>query len=259
LGVFYFLDKRNKSSLEDLDPDQVYTNKVRIVGLRNFIWLGVIILAVFIDPKVMRFVPGIEYHGETFSFVRELIMFGVAFFSFRFANKEALSGNDFNFEPIREVAFIFIGIFGTMMPALELVGEFAKSETGAALITHNTLYWGTGVLSGFLDNAPTYLNFLAAAMASQNATISNPQMVEAFSQGIYHDSVLDLKAISIAAVFFGAMTYIGNGPNFMVKSIAEQIGIKMPTFFGYIIRYSIPYLLPILILTWVIFFAFKPI
>ena len=259
LAIFYVLDKRNKTSLDMLDPEQTYTNKVRIVGLRNFIWLGVIILAVFIDPKVMSFVPGIKYHGETFSFVREVIMLGVAFFSFRFANKEALAGNDFNFEPIREVAFIFIGIFGTMMPALELVGAFAKSEAGAALITHNTLYWGTGILSGFLDNAPTYLNFLAAAMASKSATISNPEMVNAFATGIYHDSVLDLKAISIAAVFFGAMTYIGNGPNFMVKSIAEQIGIKMPTFFGYILRYSIPYLLPILFITWLIFFAFRPV
>lgn len=255
--IFYFLDKRNKPE-NGLDEEPAeYTNKIAIIGIRNFVWLAVIIAAVFIDPNKFDWVPAITYDGQQFSFVRELIMFSVAFFSFRLASKEAIKGNDFSFEPIREVAFIFIGIFGTMMPALELVGDFAKSDAGAELITHNTLYWGTGVLSGFLDNAPTYLNFLAAAMASQNADIGNTADVMAFAQGEYQGSVLDLTAISVAAVFFGAMTYIGNGPNFMVKSIAEQVGIKMPSFFGYIIRFSLPFLLPTLFIVWLVFFAFK--
>ncbi len=256
--VFYWLDKRNKSENELEEEEVTYSNKISVLGMRNFLWLAVIIGAVFIDPKKFDWVPGITYDGQQFSFVREVIMFSVAFLSYRLASKEALSGNDFSFEPIREVAFIFIGIFGTMMPALELVGDFAKSETGAALITHNTLYWGTGFLSGFLDNAPTYLNFLAAAMASQGADVGNATEVMAFARGGFHDSTLDLTAISVAAVFFGAMTYIGNGPNFMVKSIAEQIGIKMPSFFGYIIRFSLPFLLPTLLVVWIIFFAFKP-
>lgn len=258
IAIFFMIDKRNKSVEDEPEADPAtHTNKITIIGMRNFGWLAIIVIAVFIDPNVFpEWVPGIHYHGQVFSYIREIIMLSVAYLSYRFASKEALSGNDFNFEPIREVAFIFIGIFGTMMPALELVGNFAQSEGGAALITHNTLYWGTGMLSGFLDNAPTYLNFLAAAMASKGASLSDVQDVVAFAQGGFPDSVLDLKAISIAAVFFGAMTYIGNGPNFMVKSIAEQIGIKMPSFFGYIIRYSIPVLLPILILTWLIFFAF---
>lgn len=255
--IFYFVDKGNKEIGILDDPDVTYSNKVRILGAKNFIWLGVIIVAVFIDPNIFPgIVPGIHYDGQVFSFIREIVMLTVAFLSYRYASKKALSGNDFNFEPIKEVAFIFIGIFGTMMPALELVGDFAKSESGAALITHNTLYWGTGILSGFLDNAPTYLNFLAAAMASQGASLNVMGDVQAFAAGQYHDSVLDLKAISIAAVFFGAMTYIGNGPNFMVKSIAEQIGIKMPSFFGYIIRFSLPILVPVLFLVWLIFFAF---
>lgn len=255
--IFYFLDKRNKESV-DLPKEIVYSNKVSIIGTKNFFWLAVVIIAVFIDPNVFPgIVPGIVYDGQVFSFVRELIMLSAAYCSYRFANKQALAGNEFNFEPIKEVAFIFIGIFGTMMPALEMVGTFAQSETGTALITHNTLYWGTGILSGFLDNAPTYLNFLAAAMASQGANLNSMQDVQAFANGgVYYDSVLSLKAISIASVFFGAITYIGNGPNFMVKSIAEQIGIKMPSFFGYVIRFSIPVLLPVLIATWLIFFAF---
>tara|TARA_R100000365_G_C2748670_1_gene81132 strand:- start:11414 stop:12100 length:687 start_codon:yes stop_codon:yes gene_type:complete len=227
-----------------------------MIGLKNFGWLFIVICSVFLDPNVLDWVPAIHYDGQKFSFLREIIMLSVAFLSYRFADQRAIKGNEFNFEPIREVAFIFIGIFGTMMPALELVGDFAKSPEGAELITHNTLYWGTGILSGFLDNAPTYLNFLAAAMASEGASINNIQEVRQFAADGYPDSSFQLMAIAIASVFFGAMTYIGNGPNFMVKSIAEQSGIKMPSFFGYIIRFSLPILLPILFLVWLVFFAF---
>ncbi|MFN3803006.1 sodium:proton antiporter [Belliella pelovolcani] len=254
--VFYFVDKKFGKSQEDDLEEAAYTNKFGLIGAKNFIWLAIVIGSVFLDPNVIEWVPAIRYDGQKFSFLREIIMLSVAYFSFRYADQKAIKGNEFNFEPIREVAFIFIGIFGTMMPALELVGNFAKSPDGAALITHNTLYWGTGILSGFLDNAPTYLNFLAAAMASQGAEISNVSQVKDFAMDMYDDSAFELMAISIAAVFFGAMTYIGNGPNFMVKSIAEQSGIKMPSFFGYIIRFSIPILLPVLIITWLIFFAF---
>jgi len=254
--IFYWLDKRNK----DEDPDEVpeYTGKTSVIGIKNFFWLALIIGAVFLDPNVIEGLPAIHYDGLKFSFIREIIMLTVAFLSFRFADKKAIEGNEFNFEPIKEVAFIFIGIFCTMIPALELVSAFASSESGAALINPSSLYWGTGILSGFLDNAPTYLNFLAAAMASQGGSIGVVADVQNFAagEGMFHNSVKDLLAISVGAVFFGAMTYIGNGPNFMVKSIAEQGGIKMPSFFGYILRFSIPYLLPILFLVWLIFFAF---
>ncbi len=252
--VFYFFDRRNQDL--DLDEDVEFTGKTTIVGTKNFFWLAVVIGSVFLDPNVIDGVPAIVYEGQKFSFLRELIMFSVGIFSFKFADKRAISGNEFNFEPIREVAFIFIGIFGTMMPALALVSEFAQSETGVALIGPNSLYWGTGVLSGFLDNAPTYLNFLAAALASQGGDISTIADVQAYAAGgVYENSVVNLKAIAIGAVFFGALTYIGNGPNFMVKSIAEQTGIHMPSFFGYIIRYSIPILIPTFFLVWLIFFV----
>ena len=257
LIVFYWFDVHNKANFGLSDEEITYSNKIKLTGARNFFWLAVVIASVFLDPNVLPWVPAINYDGQKFSFLRELIMLLVAFISFKMANKKAIEGNEFSFEPIREVAFIFIGIFGTMMPALELVGGFAASPEGAKLIGHNTLYWGTGILSGFLDNAPTYINFLTAALASQGGSISNLSDVSGFAAGgVFHDSVLDLKAISIAAVFFGALTYIGNGPNFMVKSIAEQIGLKMPSFFGYIIRFSIPFLLPLLLIIWLIFFAF---
>ncbi|MFT6867173.1 MAG: Na+/H+ antiporter NhaD/arsenite permease-like protein [Cyclobacteriaceae bacterium] len=256
LIMFFIFDKRNKADYSFGEPIPEPSGKIALRGSRNFIWLAVIVGAVFLDPNVFTWIPGIKYEGQTFSFIREIIMLACAYLSYKLADKQALNGNEFSFEPIREVAFLFVGIFGTMMPALELVSIFAQSKEGAELISHNTLYWGTGLLSGFLDNAPTYINFLTAAMASAGASINNLQDVIAFAGGAYHDSVLDLKAISVAAVFFGAMTYIGNGPNFMVKSIAEQVGIKMPSFFGYILRFSIPILLPIFVLVWLIFFAF---
>lgn len=255
--VFYFYDKRNKTYINVDDIKENYTGKITIKGNRNFFWLAIIIGAVFIDPNVFDWVPYILYDGQKVSFVRELIMLSTVVLSYMFANKEALSGNEFEFEPIREVAFLFIGIFGTMIPALELVGNFASSEAGIAMINQNSLYWGTGVLSAVLDNAPTYLNFLAAGISSKGGSMNNLADVKTFAAGGYANSIIELTAISLGAVFFGAMTYIGNGPNFMVKSIAEQIGIKMPSFLGYVIMYSIPILLPILFFVWIIFFYFQ--
>ena len=255
--LFYFIDKK-KANKKPILNQTTYSGKIYLEGNRNFLWLGIIIIAVFIDPNIYDWVPAIHYHGQKFSFLRELLMLTVAFFAYHFANKKALKENEFSFGPIKEVAFIFIGIFGTMMPALEIMGDFAKSEAGIALITPNTLYWGTGLLSGFLDNAPTYMNFLTAGMASQGASIHNLADVRAFAAGgTFFNSILFLKSVSIGAVFFGAMTYIGNGPNFMVKSISESCGLKMPSFFGYLIKYSLPILLPLFILVWLIFFVFQ--
>lgn len=252
LIIFYVYDKRNKSNY-DFVEDHVPSGKITIKGTRNFFWLLIVIMSVFLDPNVFNWVPFIPYDGQKISFLREVIMLTTAFLSYRFASKNALQANEFNFEPIKEVAFIFIGIFGTMMPALELVGNFASSPDGSKMINENTLYWGTGMLSGFLDNAPTYINFLTAAMAAKGETILQVASVQSFS-GEY---ILLLKSISVAAVFFGAFTYIGNGPNFMVKSIAESIGLKMPSFFGYIIRFSITILVPLYIVIWLIFFKYQ--
>jgi len=248
--IFYVIDSRNK--LEDkIDDTAQYTGKITMEGGKNIIWLAITIAAVFLDPNVFSWVPAIHYHGEKFSFLREIIMLGCAVGSYVFADKQCLRENEFDFEPIREVAFIFVGIFATMMPALHLVKTFAQNSP--ELITTNTLYWLTGGLSGVLDNAPTYLNFLAAGMGKNALDIG--QKADVLTYATSSGSIIELIAISVAAVFFGAMTYIGNAPNFMVKSIAEQIGIDMPSFMGYILRYSIPFLLPVLFLTWVVFFS----
>lgn len=249
--LFYLFDSRNKNTSTDAVENES-TSFISIKGKKNFLWLGIVILSVFLDPKILSWVPAIHHH----SFVRELIMFTVAFLSYKGADPVALKENEFDFEPLKEVVLIFIGIFGTMIPALELISSFAQSEVGRSLINHNTLYWGSGILSSMLDNAPTYLNFLAASMASQGADISQAAEVQAYAMGQYSQSVLNLSAISIASVFFGAMTYIGNGPNFMVRSIAEQQGIRMPSFFGYVFRYSLLLLLPALVTVWLVFFAF---
>lgn len=257
LAVFYLYDIRNKSNYAANigEEPEVPTGHVSIRGKRNFLWLAVVVAAVFIDPNVFDWVPGIEFMEQKFSYIREIIMFTAALSSYKFADLQAMQGNEFNLEPIREVAFLFIGIFFTMMPALELVSTYAQSPEGAKMISPSNLYWGTGLLSGFLDNAPTYVNFLTASLASVGADVNHMKEVVSFANNHYKDSMLDLMAISIGAVFFGALTYIGNGPNFMVKSIAEQVGIKMPSFFGYLFRYSVPILLPLLFIVWLIFFS----
>ncbi|WNJ20243.1 sodium:proton antiporter [Pontibacter sp. G13] len=250
--IFFIVDSRNKSDLDQVET--VYSNKVVLRGTRNFFWLAIIVAAVFLDPNVFDWVPAIEYHGAKYSFLREIIQLSAGAASYFMADKSALRGNEFTFEPINEVVFLFLGIFFSMMPALQLIGEFAASDAGKEFFTVDSIYWITGSLSGFLDNAPTYLNFLSAALAKFDMSVSNIADVKAFAAGSTDIVTKEyLRAISIAAVFFGAFTYIGNGPNFMVKSIAEERGVQMPSFFGYIIRYSLIVLAPILFLTWLIF------
>ena len=249
-AIFFFFDSRNKEEVEG-----EYTGKIKVTGAKNIIFLVITIAAVFIDPNVID-LPSflyIDYHGIKLSYLRELIMLTTAFFAYKMSNKEALKGNDFNFEPILEVAFLFVGIFFTMMPALQLIAAFANSPEGAALITSDSLYWLTGSLSGVLDNAPTYMNFLSAGMGKVSLNVGQLNDVHTFvaaSTVPTETSYGYLLSISVASVFFGAMTYIGNAPNFMVKAIAEQNGLEMPAFITYIIKYSIPILLPVLFLTW---------
>ena len=255
--IFYVFDSKNKSDY-DGEPN-TYSGKISITGSKNFIWIAIVIGAVFLDPNVFEWVPCIkaELHHEIvkISFIREIIMLTVAFLSYKLADENALKGNEFEFEPIKEVAYIFIGIFFTMIPALQLVSAFAGTDAGKEMITLNTLYWFTGALSGVLDNAPTYVNFLTAAISVEGGNIGSPIDVSHYSSGELAggQGIVRLIAISIASVFFGAMTYIGNAPNFMVKSIAEQVGIKMPAFVQYVVKYSLPILLPVLLLVWLVF------
>lgn len=248
-------------------------------GVHNVFFLTMILVAVFItDPP----------------FVREVLMVIAAAGSYLTTQRAIHKKNDFNFVPIKEVAILFAGIFATMIPALDWL-ELNAATLG--IVTPGQFYFSSGALSAFLDNAPTYLNFLSAAMgllvppeviagvqqlvATKGALLGRlagdyAPAVRATYESLlryHHEAVasgsvpvdqimvsvllanhpLHIQAISLGAVFFGACSYIGNGPNFMVKSIAEQAGARCPSFFGYIAFYSVPVLLPVFIVIWWLF------
>ena len=228
--------------------------QLEIEGKTGFLWLAVVIASVFLDPNIFSWVPDLHEIAHVPFGIREVIMFGVCVLAFKTANPAALKGNDFNFEPIKEVGYLFIGIFLTMQPALTLIGEWASANADSIGVT--TFYFGTGILSGVLDNAPTYVSFLSAAMGKFGADVNVPAMVSDFANGTTLPAeTFYLQAISVAAVFFGALTYIGNGPNFMVKAIAESSGAQTPSFVAYIVKYSLPILIPIYVVVWLVFFS----
>ncbi|MCX5971656.1 MAG: sodium:proton antiporter, partial [Coprothermobacterota bacterium] len=172
---------------------------------------------------------------------RELAMIACALASFLVTRRSTIhADNAFTFGPIREVAILFAGIFVTMLPALTWLRGNAQT---LGLSTPGHFYWTSGALSSFLDNAPTYLSFLNTAIGYTGLNV--PAMLQQAPQFIV--------AISLGSVFFGANTYIGNGPNFMVKSISETAGVKCPSFLGYMARFSIPILIPIFALVWFLF------
>ncbi len=256
--IFFILDSRNKETFTP-KPEVQARNEARteffFTGKRNLLWLGFIIGATFLNPASYDWLPYIPLEGGVkVSFVRELVQLAVALLCFKFASRTALNGNHFTFDPILEVVFLFFGIFFTMMPALQLSAELASSPEFAAKLTPSVFYWVAGSLSGVLDNAPTYANFLSLGMAKYHLNYASTTQVYNFAYGLGQtpETLLVLEAISIGSVLFGAMTYIGNGPNFMVKSIAEQAGVNMPPFFQYMFKYSIVYLLPVLALIWLL-------
>ena len=231
-GIFYVLDRRNFMRCpQDVRERETASEQWRFDGLHNLVFIAVILGAVFMPPGW-----------------REGVMVAAGLASWFTTSRALHEANDFNLHPIIEVAWLFLGIFATMVPALQIL-ETHAGELG--LHSEMQFYWGTGVLSGLLDNAPTYLAFLATAFGLFGLDIDQPEGMRRFITE--HDHLL--VAISLGAVFFGAMTYIGNGPNFMVRSIAIQQGVKTPGFLGYILRFSIPILLPFLALIGILFFS----
>jgi Na+/H+ antiporter NhaD/arsenite permease-like protein len=173
--------------------------------------------------------------------------------------KENRENNKFTFAPIIEVAVLFIGIFITMAPALQILNSWGKHERGVLGLEFGMtepwqFFWASGALSSFLDNAPTYLTFAATACGLKGVAVGDgPYLGEFLNLPAASGAVQLLAAVSCGSVFMGANTYIGNGPNFMVKAIAEENGVKMPSFFGYI-AYSGMVLIPIFIVVTLIFF-----
>ncbi len=236
LGIFYIFDTINFRK-----PPRAVTGRMtasetwRFDGLHNLVFLAIIIGAV----AGHKFLP---------PFAPDILMIGAAAGSFFTTASSVHQSNDFNFAPIKEVAWLFFGIFATMVPALDYL-EGNAGQLG--LHSPMQFYWATGALSAFLDNAPTYLTFLAAAMGNEGLSVNDPAQVLQFAQT---DSRF-LMAISLGAVFFGACTYIGNGPNFMVKNIAHQLNVKTPGFFGYALRYAVPILIPVYFIIAILFFS----
>jgi Na+/H+ antiporter NhaD/arsenite permease-like protein len=222
-----------RETLADVERDIKQVGRLKFGGwkLNVPLLVGVVLAVALLDPS-KPFV-GTDWHP--WMYLRELVQLGLVAISLWFGDQRVREKNQFNYGAILEVAVLFIGIFICMQPALQIL-SVRGDELG--IDTPAKFFWATGSLSSVLDNAPTYLVFFktAQAMPQPEGTV----LVAGVEQSI-------LAAISLGAVFMGAMTYIGNGPNFMVKAIAENSGVKMPSFFGYMV-YSFAILLPILAL-----------
>jgi Na+/H+ antiporter NhaD/arsenite permease-like protein len=284
LVMFYWTDRLNYQRA----PSEVRkrlaepSDHWRFEGLSNLVFLSVILAAAFVERPL---------------FLREILMTGAAVGSYFTTSRPVHESNNFNFHPIKEVAILFAGIFATMMPALDwLQGNAGKLGDP----TPASFFFGSGILSSVLDNAPTYLTFLsaifgsfvdqgvvaqvqhlvqtrgadlasltgahaeqirqtfaalrkyhAAAVASGYVSAEDIRVCFLLGNAAFHKFIL---AISAGSVFFGANTYIGNGPNFMVKAIAEQNKVHTPTFGGYVAKYTLPVMVPMLLAVWWLFF-----
>ena len=216
--------------------------KISFSGAINLFYLSAILLSVaFINPAE---IPAMAEKGAPWylRFLREIALGGILLFSVATTREYVRKLNHFSWEPIAEVAILFIGIFVTMTPALLFLNENAAS---LGITEPMQFFFASGALSSFLDNAPTAVAFhtVAAGLPIAEGT----PLVAGVPEPM-------LAAISLGSVLFGAMTYIGNGPNFMVKAVAENDGVRMPSFFGYMFKFSLIILLPTYILMSLIFF-----
>ncbi|MCR5482203.1 MAG: sodium:proton antiporter [Clostridia bacterium] len=262
-AVFIVMDRMfyKKEIAAGRSPQDMLGNEekepLKVEGAHNFIFIIMIVGAVILNGLLPGFeafadqatgeLKGIDLAGVVFPFnsmIQMAIILIAAFLSMKTTKKTTRELNSFTFAPIAEVAKLFIGIFLTMIPALAIL-----KANGASLGLHDPwqFFWITGLLSSFLDNAPTYLVFLTTA-GSVGFTEGIVTTVGTVAPKI-------LMAVSAGAVFMGANTYIGNAPNFMVKSIAEENKIKMPSFFGYM-AWSLAILVPTFIIDTLVFFLF---
>ncbi len=242
LGAFYAFDYRSfhRMPLKMEHEIEAHPETWQFDGMVNVLFLFGIIAAVFLPQTLFP--------------LREFVMIAIATASYFLTKKQVHEKNAFSFGPIKEVGFLFFGIFMTMMPALNYLSLHGQ----AFGFTHPMQYYlSSGALSSVLDNAPTYVNFLQLAQTTAIglspaafAGVSDPTTVVHVLLDQQPHYVI---GVSLGSVFFGAMTYIGNGPNFMVKAIAHDAGVHCPTFHRYITHYSLPVLLPILVLSGLLF------
>lgn len=232
IDIFYY----KKEDPANIKVDKSNVRPIRIEGKRNFIFLAIVILAVaFLNEQYLAIIHSNHY----FKFIREAVIVLAAYLSIIFTPRLLRVSNNFTWMPIQEVAYLFLGIFITMVPCLLYLELNAKT---LGITSPTNFYYYTGLLSSFLDNTPTAVTFHSLA---SGLGVTSTNIVAGIPEEI-------LKAICIGAVYFGSMTYIGNGPNFMVKTVAEENNIKMPDFFSYIFKFSLIILLPVFIITQII-------
>ena len=238
------LDREEKAAPGSLLAEVMEHEPLRIEGAHNFAFLLGIVAVIYASGS------GIGTAGEPWPFgLQEAAMLALAVGAYAITAPRLREANAFSFGPIIEVAVLFAGIFVTMAPALLLLNANAK-ELGIAEPWQ--FFWAAGSLSSFLDNAPTYLTFAATASGLEGIALEGRYLGEYLARGPHAAEIL--AAISTGAVFMGANSYIGNGPNFMVKAIAEENGVRMPSFFGYM-AYSVGILIPIFVIVTLVFFA----
>ncbi|MDR3234451.1 MAG: sodium:proton antiporter [Planctomycetaceae bacterium] len=261
VAVYFLWDSAwfyQRESKEDLVRDILDQTRLKITGwvINVPLLLGVVAAVALLDPG--KPVPGTDWHP--WYFLREAVQLGLAALSLLFGSYKVRKENVFNFLAIGEVAALFFGIFICMQPPLQILHYAGKdivqnAEKTTGLNKEKLFFWSTGALSSVLDNAPTYVVFFETAKSLSPNTVeelqNDPEWKSEYEKGnmvpVGKTGFIDyflLTAVSLGAVFMGSMTYIGNGPNFMVKAIAEQGGVKMPSFFGYMV-YSLIILLPI--------------
>ncbi len=262
LAIFFFLDtfyyRKEKLHLLKKDGDEEKV-PLKIEGLYNLLFLAGVVGMVLMSGywKAGRLmVMGVEMEYQ--NMLRDVMIVIMGLLSLRFTPWSLREANEFGWVPIVEVAKLFAGIFMTIVPAIAILKAGSGGALAGLLAVVNQpahYYWASGGLSSFLDNAPTYLTFFNMALGKIGLTeAAVPGALNGAAASANPAFIGYLKAISAGSVFMGANTYIGNAPNFMVKSIAEEAGVAMPSFFGYMIKYSIPFLIPVFILITYVFF-----
>ncbi len=239
LIIYFFVDSYyyKKEPAEAIRRDKTDIKSIKIQGKRNFIFLiGVVLSVEFLNEFYLPFLKT----NDWYKFIREAVILSMALLSLKFTPNLLRKQNNFTWHPIEEVAYLFLGIFVTMIPALMYLQSHAKT---LGVETPTQFYYYTGLLSAFLDNTPTAVTFHSLAVG---LGVKTGEIVAGIPEHI-------LTAISVASVMFGSLTYIGNGPNFMVKAVAEENNIKMPDFFSYMFKFSLIILLPIFILVQLLF------
>jgi Na+/H+ antiporter NhaD/arsenite permease-like protein len=255
LVIYFILDTYYYRKEGVLAPEEEGVKApLKLDGIHNFLFLGGIVGSVLMSGIVdWGEINTLGIHRTIQDWVRDGLLILMGILSLVTTPIRIRDDNDFTWFPIIEVAYLFIGIFITMIPCLLILK--AGSQGALAFLTDGVTqprhyFWVTGGLSSFLDNAPTYLTFFNSALGAFYPGMTEAQAVPM----LMTESAIYLKAISAGAVFFGACSYIGNAPNFMVRSISEEAGTPMPSFFGYILKYALLFLVPAFVIVMFVFF-----